>query len=38
MRERQMGSSSITLFRGFYYMVKVLLAIMIDMLRKTPRR
>lgn len=34
MRERGAGSSSITAVRGFYYMIKVLLAIMIDMLKK----
>ncbi len=37
MRERRRGSSSITPFRAFYYMVKVLLAIMIDMLKSIPR-
>jgi len=34
MEKRTIGSSSITLFRGFYYMVKVMLAIIIDMIRK----
>lgn len=38
MRKRVMGRSSITLLRGFYYMGKVLLAIMIDMLKKVPER
>lgn len=38
MREREAGSSSITAFRGFYYMIKVLLAIMIDMVKKISRR
>ncbi len=33
MRERQAGSSSITAVRAFYYMMKVLLAIMIDMIK-----
>lgn len=38
MRERQMGSSSITPLRAFYYMVKVLLAVMVDMLKKVPQK
>jgi len=38
MRERQAGSSSITAFRSLYYMVKVLLAILIDMLKRAPGR
>lgn len=38
MRKRLMGNSSITLLRGFYYMGKVMLAIMIDMLKKVPGR
>ena len=33
MRERQSGSSSITAVRSAYYMLKVLLAIMIDMIK-----
>jgi glycosyltransferase involved in cell wall biosynthesis len=37
MRERETGSSSITAARAFYYMIKVLLAIMIDMI-KVPGR
>ena len=36
MRERQRGSSSITPLRALYYMVKVLLAVMIDTLKKAP--
>jgi glycosyltransferase involved in cell wall biosynthesis len=38
MRERQSGSSSITAVRSVYYMLKVLLAILIDMLKRIPRR
>ncbi len=34
MRERTGGSSSITAFRSVYYMVKVLLAVFVDMLKK----
>jgi len=37
MRERLSGSSSITALRALYYMIKVLLAIMIDMLKRVPR-
>ncbi len=37
MKGRETGSSSITALRAFYYMIKVLLAIMIDMI-KAPRR
>ncbi len=37
MRDREAGSSSITAIRAFYYMIKVFLAIMIDMI-KAPRR
>jgi glycosyltransferase involved in cell wall biosynthesis len=36
MRERLSGSSSITSVKAFYYMVKVLLAIMIDMVKRVP--
>jgi glycosyltransferase involved in cell wall biosynthesis len=38
MRERQSGSSSITTARSVYYMLKVLLAILIDMLKRVPGR
>jgi glycosyltransferase involved in cell wall biosynthesis len=38
MRERQAGSSSITAFKSLYYMLKVLLAIFIDMLKRVPGR
>jgi len=38
MRQRMIGSSSITLLRGVYYMGKVLLAILVDMLKKVSRR
>jgi len=34
MEKRTLGSSSITLIRGLYYMIKVLLAIFVDMLKK----
>lgn len=34
MEKRVLGSSSITLVRGLYYMIKVLLAIFVDMLKK----
>lgn len=37
MRQRLSGSSSITALRAFYYMIKVLLAIMVDMLKRVPR-
>ncbi len=37
MRERETGSSSITAARAFYYMIKVLLAVMVDMI-KVPGR
>lgn len=37
MRERLSGLSSITALKAFYYMIKVLLAIMIDMLKRVPR-
>lgn len=37
MNPRYGGQSSITPFRSFYYMVKVILAIIIDLLRETPR-
>lgn len=37
MRERLSGSSSITAVKSFYYMIKVLLAIMIDMVKRVPR-
>jgi hypothetical protein len=36
MRERRAGSSSITAVKALYYMIKVLLAIMIDMLKRVP--
>ncbi|MXV94155.1 MAG: glycosyltransferase family 2 protein [Chloroflexi bacterium] len=36
MMPRQHGSSSITPIRSVYYMVKVILAILIELLRKTP--
>jgi len=35
MRERTSGQSSITALRSVYYMVKVLLAVVIDLLKKT---
>lgn len=38
MKQRKIGSSSITLLRGVYYMGKVLLAIGIDMFKKVSRR
>lgn len=38
MRERQGGASSITPLRALYYMVKVLLAVMIDTLKKVPEQ
>lgn len=38
MRERQEGKSSITPVRSLYYMIKVLLAIMVDMLKKIPKK
>lgn len=38
MRERQSGSSSITALRSVYYMLKVLLAILIDMIKRVPGR
>ena len=38
MEKRLIGTSSITLMRGFYYMIKVLLAIMVDMIKEVPRR
>jgi len=34
MEKRLIGTSSITLLRGFYYMIKVLLAIIVDLMRK----
>lgn len=37
MRERLSGISSIKALNAFYYMIKVLLAIMIDMLKRVPR-
>jgi len=37
MNPRYGGRSSITPFRSFYYMIKVILAILIDLLRETPR-
>jgi hypothetical protein len=36
MRQRHMGRSTITAPRAVYYMIKVLLAIFIDMLKKVP--
>ncbi|MBI5102227.1 MAG: glycosyltransferase family 2 protein [Nitrospirae bacterium] len=38
MRKRLLGTSSITFIRAFYYMIKVILAIMIDLLKKVPGR
>lgn len=37
MNPRYGGQSSITPFRSFYYMVKVILAILINILRQTPK-
>jgi hypothetical protein len=37
MRERETGSSSITLVRSLYYIVKVLLALLVASLRRYPR-
>jgi len=37
MREREMGSSSITFVRSLYYMVKVSLALLVASLRRYPR-
>jgi len=38
MEKRLLGNSSITLFRGVYYVVKVVLAVMIDVIKEVPRR
>ncbi len=38
MERRLLGNSSITLFRGVYYMVKVVLAVLVDMIKEVPRR
>ncbi len=38
MRERQGGISSISPLRGLYYMVKVLLAVIIDTMKKVPTK
>lgn len=38
MRQRQAGRSSITLLKGIYYMLKVTLAIFIDLMKKVPGR
>jgi hypothetical protein len=38
MEKRLLGNSSITLFRGVYYMVKVVLAVLVDMIKEIPRR
>lgn len=38
MEKRLLGNSSITLFRGVYYMVKVVLAVLVDMIKAVPRR
>jgi hypothetical protein len=38
MRKRLLGNSSITVIRAFYYMIKVILAVMIDMMKNVPRR
>lgn len=38
MRKRLLGNSSITLIRGFYYMVKVVLAIFVDLIKSVPGR
>jgi glycosyltransferase involved in cell wall biosynthesis len=37
MRERQVGSSSITVVRSLYYIVKVMLAVLVASLRRYPR-
>jgi glycosyltransferase involved in cell wall biosynthesis len=37
MREREPGSSSITLVRSLYYIVKVMLALLVSSLRRYPR-
>ncbi len=37
MRQRQAGRSSITFLRGIYYMIKVTLAIFIDLMKRIPR-
>ena len=38
MKERETGRSSITAIRAIYYMIKVFLAILIDMIKKIPGR
>ncbi len=38
MEKRLLGNSSITLLRGVYYMVKVVLAVLVDMIKEVPRR
>ncbi len=38
MEKRLLGNSSITLFRGVYYVVKVVLAVLVDMIKVIPRR
>jgi glycosyltransferase involved in cell wall biosynthesis len=38
MRKRLLGNSSITIIRALYYMIKVILAVMIDMMKHVPRR
>ncbi len=38
MEKRLLGNSSITLFRGVYYMIKVVLAVLVDMIKEVPRR
>jgi glycosyltransferase involved in cell wall biosynthesis len=38
MRKRLMGNSSITIVKAIYYMIKVILAITIDIIKKVPGR
>jgi len=38
MRQRQGGESSIRLFHGVYYMIKVLLSLLIELLKKAKGR
>lgn len=37
MRHRRTGTSSINLFRGIYYMIKVMLALTVDLFKEVPR-
>lgn len=37
MRHRRTGVSSISLFKGFYYVAKVMLAIFVDLFKEVPR-